>query len=204
MQVDQNHWAKRPRFRTNEAESTSKWSWYHKVHLVREEQWETCRGGQTTQKAKIYLGWSSRPGTSESDLRGGKQAWRGVTREWTSWNHQLLNNNNNYLNYSIHKCSHCYSFGRLKPIMRCDDIWQLSNQVSVCWYALIQIQSPDENNYWQQSPHIIYIYIHTHMDTYIYTMFPVIGNIGEVMAEYENHKIEGKWVEAAMKVNSIW
>ena len=30
---------------------------------VREEQWETCRGGQTTLKAKIYLGdfWTSRP-----------------------------------------------------------------------------------------------------------------------------------------------
>ena len=29
----------------------------------REEQWETCRGGQTTQKAKLYLGdlWTSQP-----------------------------------------------------------------------------------------------------------------------------------------------
>ena len=35
------------------------WYW----SMVREEQWETCRGGQTTQKAKMYLGdfWTPQP-----------------------------------------------------------------------------------------------------------------------------------------------
>ena len=49
-------------------------------------------------------------------------------------------------------CAYC---GRPKTIMWCDDFGQLSNQVIVCWYAFIQIQSPDETNDWQQSQHMI-------------------------------------------------
>ena len=40
--------------------------------------------------------------------------------------------------------------GRLKTIVWCDDCWQFSNQATVCWYALIQIQSLDE----KQSHHM--------------------------------------------------
>ena len=45
--------------------------------------------------------------------------------------------------------------GRLNTIMWCDDLWQLSNQVIVFWYMLIQTQSPDKKNDLQPSHHMI-------------------------------------------------
>ena len=43
----------------------------------------------------------------------------------------------------------------LKTIIWCDDFWQYSNQLTVVLYALVQTQSPDETNAWQQSHHMI-------------------------------------------------
>ena len=81
-------------------------------------------------------------------------------------------------------------------IMWCDDFWQLSNRVIVCWFAFVKTQSPDSENGCQQSYHVIvstfrsyislslslslcihiyvytyiyiYIYIYTHIYIYIY------------------------------------
>ena len=57
--------------------------------------------------------------------------------------------------YIYHVHTHRCYYVRRTTIMWCDDSGQLSNQVIVCWYAFIQIRSPDENDDWQQSHQII-------------------------------------------------